>query len=163
VSECKREAGREPIQRPGWLWRSMGAPSQQPNGSGLPCGGFGIGPAPSDVNRCKAFLGRKMEGQSGKSDTGAAMARRDMPMEATCQNGEIVPARAHRGWRRATSSSAAPTYNTRIRESDTGCDRLQASRMAAYPRSATSMASLSGCTSDVERYHEPSNLSGSSR
>ena len=94
----------------------MGAPSEQPNGSGLPCGGFGIGSAPSDVNRCRHFLGRKVEGQSGESETGAPLARRDMPMEATCPNGEGLPANEHGRWMKSKSPSAALTYNTRIED-----------------------------------------------
>jgi len=44
------------------------------------------------------------------------MVRWNGPVGAMCPNGEVLPARAHGGWRRATSSSAAPTYNTRTHE-----------------------------------------------
>ncbi len=47
------------------------------------------------------FLSRKMEGQLGKNEAGAAIARRNGPLGAMCPKGEVLPASEHSGWRRS--------------------------------------------------------------
>ena len=73
-----------------------------------------------DVNA--SFVGGRAEVYLSTSEAGAPLARRDVQLGATCPKGEVLPASEHSEWRRSTSSSAAPTYNTRI---TTQVDRLK--------------------------------------